>query len=578
MFLCIILGEKLVMNKINKIAPNSLAYRLVQDDVLTETLALETIAQAKLQKTSFITCLIKQKLVQPLRLAQMLAQDFAMPIFDLNNFDQTQIPNHLINEKLVRQHHVLPLWQIEQQLFVAVTDPTNQTALDEIKFHTGLATQSVLVEEDKLSVLIEKVLAIHHSNKLEDINIEILNESELINTEKSQAVLTNDDDAPVVRYVHKILLDAINKRASDIHFEPYENNYQIRFRIDGILHCGANPPANLTNRMTARLKIMADLDIAERRLPQDGRFKITLMQKQTIDFRVSTCPTVHGEKIVLRILDQNKNTLQIDSLGMTDAQQQLFSRTLTKPHGMILVTGPTGSGKTLTLYTALNILNTAAVNICTVEDPVEIHLHGVNQVNINSKAGLNFANVLRAFLRQDPDIMMVGEMRDLETAEIGIKAAQTGHLVLSTLHTNSAAETLTRLMNIGVAPYNIATAVTLIIAQRLARRLCEHCKTVVKIPTTSLLSEGFSESDLFSLRIYQPVGCKDCTDGYKGREGLFELLPVNENITQLILRGESALTIAAQAQQAGMKSLREIGLEKVKAGITSLAEINRVIK
>lgn len=566
------------MQVTSRIAPNSLGQRLIQEGLLTEAVISKLIAQAKLEKTSFITCLAKQKLIQPLQLAKIIEHSLAMPIFELNDFDVTKIPTHCLNEKLIRQHHVLPLWQEAQQLFVAVADPTNQIALDEIKFHTGLTIQSVLVEEDKLSHLIEKILTTHQRQKFEDLNLEILNEIEFSQFEKNQTVTSGEDDAPVVRYVHKILLDAIHKQASDIHFEPYENHFQIRFRIDGILHIYIHPPAHLTQRITARLKIMADLDIAERRLPQDGRFKITLLQTQTIDFRVSTCPTIHGEKIVLRVLDQNKNTPQINHLGMSVAQQNSFRDALDKPQGMVLVTGPTGSGKTLTLYSALNFLKQDSVNICTVEDPVEMHLHGINQVNIHPKAGLLFSNVLRAFLRQDPDIIMVGEMRDLETAEIGIKAAQTGHLVLSTLHTNNAAETLTRLMHIGLAPYNIATALTLIIAQRLVRRLCPQCKTRVTLPPQSLLAEGFLESELAGLNIYQAVGCQACTDGYQGREGIFELLPVTEEIRQQILAGKSVVEITQQAQQAGMQTLRASGLEKVKMGVTSLAEMNRVIK
>lgn len=537
---------------------------LIKEKLLTENVVLEAIAKAKEQNISFISYLIQQKLLSAKQLAEVIAQNFAMSIFDLDTFDQSRIPTHLINESLIRQHHLLPLWQDGQQLFVAMVDPTNQVALDEIKFFTGLNVQSILVEEDKLNTLIEKILAKQQSENLDNLNNQILNEEIIVEVERNDEVVAGEDEAPIVRYVHKILLDAIHKHASDIHFEPYEKDYQIRFRIDGLLYVIANLPSHYASRITTRLKIMADLDIAERRVPQDGRFKISLKQRQKIDFRVSTCPTIYGEKIVLRILDSNKNILQIDHLGFSSIQKNIFDAALNKPQGMILVTGPTGSGKTLTLYTALNILNKTSVNISTVEDPVEIHLPGVNQVNINSKAGLTFANVLRSFLRQDPDIVMLGEIRDLETAEIAIKAAQTGHLVLSTLHTNSAVESLVRLANMGVASYNIATAITLIIAQRLVRKLCDLCKKAIKIP-------AFQES------IYQAVGCDACTNGYQGREGIFELLAVTENITQLILNNCDSLTLLKHAQHEGMQTLRESGISKVKKGITSLEEINRVI-
>lgn len=538
--------------------------RLIREKLLAENVVQEAISKAKEQKISFISYLIKQKLLPAKQLAEVIAQNFAMTVFDLENFDQSRIPAHLINERLIRQHHLLPLWQEEQQLFVAMVDPTNQIALDEIKFFTGLNIQSVLVEEDKLSALIEKILVKHQNENLDNLNNEILNEEIIVEVERSDEIVTGEDEAPIVRYVHKILLEAIHKHASDIHFEPHEKNFQIRFRIDGILYVIANLPSHFANRITTRLKIMADLDISERRIPQDGRFKISLKQKQKIDFRVSTCPTIYGEKTVLRVLDANKNILQLDCLGFSSIQKSVFAAALNKPQGMVLVTGPTGSGKTLTLYTALNILNKTSVNISTVEDPVEIHLPGINQVNINPKAGLTFSNVLRSFLRQDPDTIMLGEIRDLETAEIAVRASQTGHLVLSTLHTNSAVETLIRLANMGVASYNIATAISLIIAQRLVRKLCDLCKKEINIP-------DFAES------IYQPVGCDACTNGYEGREGIFELLAVTENITQLILNSSDSLTILKHAQREGMQTLRESGISKVKKGITSLEEINRVI-
>jgi type IV pilus assembly protein PilB len=508
-----------------------------------------------------------------------VAGTFGLPLLDLNAFDFKQIPIKITDGKLLRQHMVLPLLCKGKQLFVAVADPTNQIALDEIKFQTGLFVHCILVEKNKLRKLIERVITTQATITLDDLSDTAL--EELVTTPLTNNLSTEInkiDDAPIVRYIQKVLLDAVHSRVSDVHFEPYEKHYRIRTRRDGILYDIANPSSNLANRITARLKIMAQLDIAERRVPQDGRFKLPIAEMRSTDFRVSILPTVHGEKIVVRILDPSNTALTIETLGLDTQQEQLFCQAINKPHGMILVTGPTGSGKTVTLYTALSKLNTPAVNISTVEDPVEIHLHGLNQININLKTGLTFATVLRALLRQDPDIIMVGEMRDLETAEIGIQAAQTGHLVLSTLHTNSAVETLTRLVNMGVPAYNIATSVALIMAQRLVRCLCEQCKKIITVPDIELARAGFAQHDLADLKIYAPVGCEHCTHGYKGRLGIFELLPVTTTIGEIIMRGGSSLDIATQARIEGMCTLREAGLQKVKKGITSLAEINRMTK
>jgi len=558
---------------------NNLAERLLSKGAFTPKAFNEITSEAKKHQLSLITYLLKKELIDPLLLAKIIAQDFGLPFVDLDMMDKSQFPIHIVHEKLIRKHKVLPIWQKDKKLCVAIADPTQQNIFDEIKFQTGLAIQWAIAAKDKLDQTIEEVLAIQYSslNNLDDIDLnDITITSEDINLANSFS--DSDDDAPIVRYVNKILLNAIQQNASDIHFEPCEKNFQIRFRIDGLLHSVTNLSSQHANRVVARIKIMSQLDIAERRIPQDGRFKVIVKDKQAIDCRLSTCPTIYGEKIVVRILDANKVCLEVDSLGFSEQQKTIFLEALQNPHGMILVTGPTGSGKTVTLYTALHSLNTSTVNISTVEDPVEIHLPGINQVNINPKAGLEFSTVLRAFLRQDPDIIMVGEMRDLETAEIGIKAAQTGHLVLSTLHTNNSAEAVTRLVNMGIPLYNIATSVTLVIAQRLARKLCEHCKYSISLPKKILLQTGFAAEDINTLKIFEAKGCKQCTHGYKGRIGIFEFLPINKSIAELILHSKSTLEVTAQAQREGMQLLRTIALDKVKQGITSLTEINRVIK
>ncbi len=560
---------------------SGLARRLVQDGLLSGERAQQAYDQALRTKVPFVSYLVDNKILPSVPIATSAAQEFGVPLFDLNVMDIELAIAVRIDEKLVRKHHALPLFKRGKRLFVAVSDPTNLRALDEIKFHAGLSTEPVVVEEDKLTKLIEKVLEAQDTsltafNELSDDGLDDL----AISSGEEQRDAGSDqdiDDTPVVRFVNKMMVDAINKGASDIHFEPYEKTFRVRFRLDGILHEVTNPPVALAGKLAARLKVMSRLDISERRVPQDGRMKMTLSKNRSIDFRVSTCPTLYGEKIVLRILDPSSAQLGIDALGYEEVQKKLFMDAINQPYGMVLVTGPTGSGKTVSLYTALGILNTSDRNICTAEDPVEINLPGVNQLHVNPKTGLTFAKALKAFLRQDPDIIMVGEIRDLETAEIAIKAAQTGHMVLSTLHTNDAPKSLNRLVNMGVAPFNIASAVSLVIAQRLARRLCKHCRKLETIPPEALLEEGFKEADLDKLKLYGPGGCEQCTDGYKGRVGIYQVMPITEAIGQIIMKGGDSMQIAEQAKREGISDLRESGLEKVKQGMTSLAEINRVI-
>jgi len=487
----------------------------------------------------------------------------------------------LVSDKLLQKHRVMPLMRRGKRLFVAVSDPTNMHALDEIKFQTGLSIEAVVVEEDKLlrigTKAIEQVDTQMANLAEDDLDLENLDITGGDEELEGEAVGRDEvEDAPIVRFVNKVLLDAIKKGASDIHFEPYEKTYRIRLRLDGYLKELASPPVQLAIKLAARIKVMSRLDIAERRIPQDGRIKMRISKNRAIDFRVSTCPTLFGEKIVARILDPSSAMLGIEALGYAPDQQALYLKALSQPHGMILVTGPTGSGKTVSLYTGLNILNKEDTNISTAEDPAEINLPGVNQVNVNPKVGLTFAAALRAFLRQDPDVIMVGEIRDLETAEIAIKAAQTGHLVLSTLHTNDAPKTLTRLIDMGVKNYAIATSVSLIIAQRLARKLCSHCKVPVELPPEVLLKEGFSQEELRAgLSLYKAVGCSQCTDGYKGRTGLYQVMPVSDEIQRIILQNGNAVDIAAQAAREGITDLRRSGLDKVKSGISSLDEINQ---
>ena len=558
---------------------SGLGRKLVMDGLISEEDALKASEGAQKEKTPFVSYLVAHKQINPKQLAMAASHEFGVPVFDLDAMDLDSDVTKLVDEKLIRQHHALPLFKRGNRLFVAVSDPTNLQALDEIRFHVSSQTEAVLVEEDKLRRMIDKAMEAQDTGMagLGDSDLDALDIS--AEDERESDIKEADvDDAPVVRFVNKILLDAINKGASDIHFEPYEKRYRIRLRQDGMLSEVASPPIQLSNKISARIKVMSRLDISERRVPQDGRIKLTLSKNKAIDFRVSTCPTLFGEKIVMRILDPSSAKLGIDALGYEPEQKQLYMDNLAKPYGMILVTGPTGSGKTVSLYTGLNILNTAEVNISTAEDPAEINLEGINQVNVNPKVGLTFASALKAFLRQDPDIIMVGEIRDLETAEIAVKAAQTGHMVMSTLHTNDAPQTIARLMNIGVPPYNIASALNLIIAQRLARRLCNHCKTIEDVPRETLLMEGFKEEELPGLKIYKAVGCDQCKDGYKGRMGIYQVMPISEDMGKLIMKGATAYEMADLAKKEGIPDLRESALKKVKSGLTSLEEINRVTK
>ncbi|HED40092.1 MAG TPA: type IV-A pilus assembly ATPase PilB, partial [Chromatiales bacterium] len=487
---------------------------------------------------------------------------------------------NLVDHKMIVKHNALPLFKRGNRLFVAVSDPTNQDALDEFKFNVGANAEAILVEEDKLAKIIETVLN-DQDTTMDDLDDTDLDDLDISGGDEEGAGEDGDetevDDTPVVRFVNKVLLDAINKGASDLHFEPYEKVYRVRFRIDGILQEVASPPITLVRKISARIKVLSQLDISERRIPQDGRMKMKISKTRAIDFRVSTCPTLFGEKIVMRILDPSSATLGIDALGYEEDQKKLFMDAIHKPYGMVLVTGPTGSGKTVSLYTALNILNTDDRNISTAEDPAEISLSGINQVNVNPKAGLTFPSALKSFLRQDPDIIMVGEIRDIETGEIAIKAAQTGHFVISTLHTNDAPQTLTRLINMGIAPFNIASAVSLIIAQRLGRRLCKHCKQPLDIPREALLKEGFKEEELNDLTIYGPVGCDQCNGGYKGRVGIYQVMPISEAMGKLIMEGGNAIQLADQAKSEGVNDLHASGLIKVRQGILSLEELNRII-
>ncbi|MEM0514944.1 type IV-A pilus assembly ATPase PilB [Pseudoalteromonas sp. YIC-827] len=501
---------------------------------------------------------------------------FRVPYFDLSQFDEQSIDKSLLKERLIRRHHVLPLAQKGNRLMLAVSDPTDYGALENYEFSTGLQCDVVLCDYQQIDKVIENLFDATHALKLSEQDVNDLGQVHQDEGHGDDEHETSDDDAPIIVYINKILRDAIHREASDLHFEPYDGEYRIRFRIDGVLHEMAHPPFNLANRLAARIKVMAKLDISEKRKPQDGRIKMSLSQHRKIDFRVSTLPTLWGEKIVMRILDGSTTLLGIDALGYEPEQKILYLDALAQPQGMILVTGPTGSGKTVSLYTGLSILNTAERNISTAEDPVEINVKGINQVQINPKADLTFANALRAFLRQDPDVVMVGEIRDLETAEIAIKASQTGHLVLSTLHTNSAPETITRLLNMGVPAYNVASSVTLIIAQRLARRLCKHCKEPEQLPMDELLRQGYSEAEIANLTLYKAVGCDECTEGYKGRVGLYEMLPINQKISQAVMNGVNSIEITAIAKQDGFTTLREAGLHKAATGITSLTEINRV--
>jgi type IV pilus assembly protein PilB len=549
---------------------------LVQAGQLKEAEAEQLISQASAARIPLIEQIIVSQKATALDIARFVAETFGYPLLDLAAFDEAHIPATAIDRKLMATHKVIPLNKRGNRLSVAISDPTNLRALDEIRFQTGLAVDPIVVEHPKLLPLVSKYSESAEDSLKnlagEDINLDFLDEEAAAKTD--DAAGQDIDDAPVVKFIQKMLLDAINDGASDIHFEPYEKYYRIRFRVDGILREVATPPLAIKEKIASRIKVISRLNIAEKRVPQDGRMKLVLSKTRAIDFRVSTLPTLQGEKIVLRILDPTSATLGIEALGYEPAQKEALLEAINRPYGMVLVTGPTGSGKTVSLYTCLNILNRDGVNISTAEDPAEINLPGVNQVNVDDRAGLTFPVALKAFLRQDPDIIMVGEVRDLETAEIAIKAAQTGHMVLSTLHTNDAPQTLTRLMNMGVPTFNIASSIQLITAQRLARRLC-NCKKPMTIPNQALLDAGFKETDLDgSWILYGPGSCERCKgSGYKGRVGIYQVMPVSEAMQRLIMSGANAMDLASQAAAEGVKNLRESGLLKVKQGMTSLDEV-----
>ncbi|MEN4983494.1 type IV-A pilus assembly ATPase PilB [Acinetobacter modestus] len=553
--------------------------RLVEDGHMTAANMQNAIDAAKKAKQDIVAHLIEQHRLSPLTIAESISVEFGEPLFDLAVYDVGLLPRELTDNKLIQKHRVVPLIQRGQILYVATSNPTNIDALDAIRFNTKLNIEPIIVEHTKLEKLIEQHFGDSGSfdfGDSEDFDLDIdVNQD---SPQEDDDASPQGDESPIVKYINKLLIDAIRMGASDLHFEPYEKTYRVRYRVDGVLRQIATPPLQMATRLASRLKVMSQMDISEKRMPQDGRIKLKLSKTKAIDFRVNSLPTLFGEKLVLRILDPSSAMLGIEALGYEDDQKALFMEALEKPQGMLLITGPTGSGKTVSLYTGLNILNTEDTNISTAEDPVEINLEGINQVNVNPKTGLTFSAALKAFLRQDPDVIMVGEIRDLETAEIAIKAAQTGHMVMSTLHTNSAPETLTRLRNMGVPSFNIATSVNLVIAQRLARRLCSQCKAPVDVPKQSLIELGFTEQDLANpdLQIFQPIGCAECREGYKGRVGIYEVMKVTPAISQIIMEDGNALQIAAASEKAGFDNLRRSGLKKVMQGITSLQEINRV--
>ncbi len=553
--------------------------RLVDENILSSTQMQQALHQAKTLQLNIVAYLVDYLHIAPLSIAKIIACEFAEPLFDLNTYNPAHLPQGLVSEQLLQQYHVFPLYRRGQTLSLATSDPTHLDALDAIRFNSNLTIEPVIVEHDKLIKLLHKYFPSNEGYVFEaaDLSSELPTaEAEAIQEDLSSK--EKEDEAPIVKYINKLLSDAIRMGASDLHFEPYERSYRVRYRIDGVLREITQAPIQLVNRLTSRLKVMSQMDISEKRLPQDGRIKFKLSKTHAIDFRVNSLPTLFGEKIVLRILDPSSASIGIDALGYEPEQKAMFLEALNKPQGMLLITGPTGSGKTVSLYTGLNILNTESTNISTAEDPVEINLEGINQVNVNHKVGLTFSVALKSFLRQDPDILMVGEIRDLETAEIAIKAAQTGHMVMSTLHTNSAAETLSRLHNMGVSSFNIATSVNLVIAQRLARRLCSQCKTAVEIPQNSLIEMGFRVEDLQrdDFQIFQPVGCADCREGYKGRVGIYEVMKVTPEISRMIMNDGNAHQIAELAEHLGFYNLRRAGLKKVMQGITSLQEVNRI--
>ncbi|MFX1824683.1 type IV-A pilus assembly ATPase PilB [Acinetobacter sp. AS5] len=551
--------------------------RLVEEGVISAEDMRSALAHAKQEKVDIVAELINQQQLSPTVIAETISVEFGEPLFDISAYDPAQILRDAIDEKLITKHRILPIFKNSSILYVATSNPTNIEAIDAVRFSTKLNIETIIVEHNKLEKLIEQNFTEESTFEFdEDFDLDVDIDTSDPNKEDEES--NKGDEAPIVKYINKLLIDAIRMGASDLHFEPYEKIYRVRYRVDGVLRQIATPPLQLANRLSSRLKVMSQMDISEKRVPQDGRIKLKLSKNKAIDFRVNSLPTLFGEKLVLRILDPSSAMLGIDALGYEPEQKELFMQALDKPQGMLLITGPTGSGKTVSLYTGLNILNREDTNISTAEDPVEINLQGINQVNVNNKVGLTFSAALKSFLRQDPDIVMVGEIRDLETAEIAIKAAQTGHMVMSTLHTNSAPETLTRLRNMGVPSFNIATSVNLVIAQRLARRLCSQCKKPADIPQQSLLEMGFTETDLQQpeFQIYEPVGCNECREGYKGRVGIYEVMKVTPEISRIIMEDGNALEIADASARAGFNNLRRSGLIKVMQGVTSLQEVNRV--
>lgn len=564
----------------NRVPLSGLARKLVGDGLLDEHTAVQAFQNALGSKVPFVKYLIDNKLGDSKVIAQAAAQEFGVPLLDIEALEIDPEVVKLVSEELIQRHHALPIFKRGNRVYIGVSDPTNLQALDEIKFHIGANTEAVLIEENKLAKAIEKSLEAAETGlgAMEESDFENLDDLEVGTTQPEQSQDSDIDDAPVVRFVNKVLLDAIKRGASDLHFEPYEKFYRVRFRIDGVLQEIAKPPLALSGKMAARIKVMARLDVSERRVPQDGRIKLKLSKTKAIDFRVSTCPTLYGEKTVMRILDSDVAKLNIDQLGYEDFQKELFLKNLQKPYGMFLVTGPTGSGKTVSLYTGINILNQEDINISTAEDPVEINLPGVNQVQVDERTGLTFPKALKAFLRQDPDIILVGEIRDFETASIAVKAAQTGHMVMSTLHTNDGPQTLTRLQDMGIPPFAVATTINLITGQRLARRLHPDYRVPQDLPPEALLDEGFTEEDIKDgVKLYGPGnGGADCPTGYKGRTGLYQVMPITDALKRLIIEGANAVQLADQANAEGIWDIRKSGLQKAKRGITSLAEINRV--
>jgi len=553
---------------------SGLPRRLVRDGFVEQSAAQESLARARERKTSFITQVIADGAANQTDVAITAAKEFGLPLLDLDHFAKETASLEHFDDELAEKHRAFPLYERGGRLYIAISDPTNLAPLDDYKFRSGLYTEAVLVEDGKLMAMIDVMADRRSSSFTDDFDVDLDSlESDQVEEPDDES---NDDDAPVVRFCHKLMLDAVRRGASDIHVEPYEKVFRVRYRIDGMLQEVASPPPSMASRITSRLKVMSRMDISERRVPQDGRIKLRISKRKAIDFRVNTCPTLFGEKVVLRILDASSAMLGIDALGYEEDQKELYLNALANPYGMILVTGPTGSGKTVSLYTGLNILNTDARNISTEEDPAEINLQGINQVNVNNKAGLTFAEALKSFLRQDPDVIMVGEVRDLETANIAIKAAQTGHLVLSTLHTNDAPQTLTRLVNMGIAPFAVASAVTLIIAQRLGRRLCESCKAPDTRPKEAWLEEGLSEEQINGTTFYKAVGCDKCNSGYKGRTGVYQVMPITEGIGRIIMDGGNSMNIADQASKEGVRDLRQSALMKVRAGLLSIEEATRI--